>query len=121
MEKAKQEQREAFLHLATESWRFVRVFKKALRDIDEKKQKRYAGRLDWYEKQLGEAMEKFGCQFVDLTGKPYDTGVAATPLNLNDFKAEESLVIDYMMEPTILDGDGRIVQIGTVMLRRAEK
>ena len=121
MKDTDQNQKSAFLKLATESWRFVRVFEKALHDIDEKKRHRYASRLDWYEKQIGVSMEAFGCQFVDLSGKPYDAGVAATPLNLNDFDAEESLVIDYMMEPTILDADGRVIQTGTVMLRRAEK
>ena len=106
-----QKRQDAFRKLATESWRFVRV----------KKRKRYASRLDWYEKQIDAAMETFGFQFVDLAGKPYDAGVAATPLNLNDFDAEESLVVDYMMEPTILDANGRIIQTGTAMLRRAEK
>ena len=121
MQDENQNRQDAFRKLATESWRFVRVFEKALQDIDEKKRKRYASRLDWYEKQIDAAMETFGCQFVDLAGKPYDAGVAATPLNLNDFDAEESLVVDYMMEPTILDADGHVIQTGTAMLRRAEK
>ena len=121
MQDVGQSHQDAFLKFATESWRFIHVFEKALQDIDEKKRNRYESRLNWYRKQMDVAMEVFGCQFIDFAGKPYDTGMAVTPLNLNDVAEDVPLVVDYMIEPTILDTDGHVMQMGTAMLRRAEQ
>jgi hypothetical protein len=54
---------------------------------------------------------------VDLTGKPYDVGMAATPLNLKDFPRALAgdLVVAQMVEPIVMER-GSVRKPGTMML-----
>ena len=54
---------------------------------------------------------------MNLEGQPYDTGMAASPINIADFAPDDHLVVDQMVEPVIMGGNG-IVRTGTVMLKR---
>ena len=46
-------------------------------------------------------------------------GMAATPLNIEDFGPEDQLVVDKMLEPIIMEGT-TLAKTGTVTLRRIE-
>lgn len=116
MEKAEQ----ILLQLMVESWRFSRVFDKALALLDTPIQKKFSGRVLWYRKQLNDALTKTGYQMPEYDGAVYEPGLPLTPLNADDFAAEDYLVVDYMIEPVLLDREGNVVRYGTAMLRRAE-
>ena len=53
-----------------------------------------------------------------LTGKPYDQGMAVTPLNLEDFymEADLPLTVAQMVEPIIIE-NGSVRRVGSVLLR----
>ncbi len=116
MEKTEQ----ILLRLMVESWRFSGVFDKALALLDAPMQKKFSGRVLWYRKQLNDALEQAGYQMPAYAGTAYDPGLPLTPLNADEFAAEDCLVVDYMIDPVLLDREGNVVQYGTAMLRRAE-
>lgn len=111
---------EALLNLAKEGWRFARTFARVLSRIDVQEQKRLAGQLNFFLKQLEDNLAAVGFRFVNLEGLPFDPGIAATPLNLADFNPEDKLIVDQMLEPLVMTVDGRIARLGTVMLRKLE-
>ena len=66
--------------------------------LDPNDQKRYQTQMRWFEKKLEEFLAQFGWQIVDVEGHPFDPGMAATPLNIEDFDEEDSLMVDQMLE-----------------------
>ena len=111
---------EALLNLAKEGWRLARTFARVLSRIDVQEQKRLAGQLNYFLKQLDDNLAAVGFRLVNLEGLPFDPGIAATPLNVADFLPEDKLVVDQMLEPLVMTIDGRIARLGTVMLRKLE-
>ena len=110
---------ETIINMAIESWRFSRVFDRLLIKLDAGEQKRYKSQLRWFIKKIEESLEQVNLRIVNVEGQPFDPGMAATPLNIEDFDSEDSLIVDQMLEPIIMGKDG-LVKMGTVILRRIE-
>ena len=71
-------------------------------------------------KKLSENAAKAGIKIKEYeAGEPFDTGMAVTTVNMDEFAPEEALVIEQMLEPIIMNREGQILQTGTVLLRRA--
>lgn len=109
----------AVISMATESWRFSRVFERLLTKLDAGEQTRYQSQFRWFLKKVDEALEQADLRLVNVEGHPFDPGMAATPLNIEDFQTSDFLVVDQMLEPIIMGKDG-LVKIGTVTLRKVE-
>ena len=109
----------AIVSMAIESWRFRRVFNRLLIKLDAGEQKRYKSQLLWFIKKMEESLEEVNLRIVNVEGHPFDPGMAATPLNIEDFDSEDSLIVDQMLEPIIMGKDS-LVKMGTVILRRIE-
>lgn len=107
----------AIISMAMESWRFSKVFDRLLIKLDAGEQKRYKSQLRWFMKKVEESLEQVDLRIVNIEGQSFDPGIAATPLNIEDFDSEDSLIIDQMLEPIIMGKDG-LVKMGTVILRR---
>jgi hypothetical protein len=108
---------DALLDMASESWRFVRLFDRLLLKLDAAEQTRYKGQLRWYVKKIEESLLKANIRIVNVEGHPFDPGMAATPLNIDEFNADDSLVVEQMLEPIIMNRDG-LLKSGTVILRK---
>ena len=109
--------KDVIINMAIETWRFRRVFDRLLTKLDANDQKRYQNQLRWFEKKLDEFLTQIGWQIVDVEGQPFDPGMAATPLNIEDFDEEDSLIVDQMLEPIIM-GKEELVKTGAVMLKK---
>ena len=105
--------------IAMEAWRFGKVFERVLMKLDAGEQNRYVGQLRWFIKKIEESMAEAELRIVNIEGHPFDPGIAATPLNIEDFDAEDSLVVDQMLEPIIMGKNG-ILKTGTITLRKVE-
>ena len=105
--------------MAIESWRFSRVFDRLLTKLDAGEPKRHKSQLRWFSRKIEESLEQVDLRIVNVEGHPFDPGMAATPLNIEDFDSEDSLIVDQMLEPIIMGKDG-LVKTGTVILRRIE-
>jgi len=105
------------INMAIESWRFGKVFNRLLLKLDAGEQNRYKNQFRWFIKKVEEAMAKAELRIVNVEGHPFDPGMAATPLNIDEFDVEDTLCVDQMIEPIILDREG-LVKTGTVTLRK---
>lgn len=111
--------KDIIINITIETWRFRRVCERFLTRLDVGEQQRYKNQLRWFEKKLEEFLTEVGWQIVDVEGHPFDPGIAATPLNIEDFDAEDALMVDQMLEPIIM-GNDELVKTGTVMLKKEE-
>ena len=111
--------RESLLGFAIESWRFGRLFDRLLLKLDAGEQGRYRGQFQWFQRKLQDSLTDAGMRIVNVEGHVFDPGMAATPLNLEEFKPDDTLIVDQMLEPIIMGPDG-VVRTGTVTLRKVE-
>ena len=109
---------EMYINFIIESWKFSNTVDKMMDKLSDLEKKRYKSRLVWYKKQLCNTLSGCGYKFVDMSNSPYDAGMALTPLNIDEFTKDDALVVDYIIEPIIMDLEGNIVRTGTAMLRR---
>ena len=112
--------RDAVISMAVESWRFGRVFDRLLTKLDAGDQSRYKSQFRWFIKKVEEALEKADLRIVNVEGHPFDPGMAATPLNIEEFDAKDIVIVDQMLEPIIMGKEG-LVKTGTVTLRKVEQ
>ncbi len=110
---------QTIVSMAVESWRFGRVFDRLLLKLDAGEQNRYKSQFRWFIKKVEEALEQADLRIVNVEGHPFDPGMAATPLNIEEFDAQDTLMVDQMLEPIIMRKEG-LVKTGTVILRKVE-
>jgi len=108
---------QSLMDTAVESWRFARLFGRLVSRLDPGEGARYINQFRYFSKRLEENLERAGMRLVNLEGQPYDTGAAATALNITDFGSDDALVVDQMLEPIIMGADG-LLRPGTVTLRK---
>lgn len=111
--------KDAIINLATESWRLAKVFELAIMQLNVDKPRRYTSRIEWFIKKAEESLEGTGLRIVNLEGHPYDPGMAAAPVNLEEFDVDDLLEVSLMVEPIIMDGTV-LVKRGKISLRRVE-
>ncbi len=111
--------RNAVISMAIESWRFGRVFDRLLLKLDAGEQSRYQNQFRWFMKKVEEALKQADLRIVNVEGLPFDPGMAATPLNIEEFDTTDTLVVDQMIEPIIMGQEG-LVKAGTATLRKVE-
>ena len=111
---------DSLITIAVEAWRFKRVFERLLAKADAGETKRYQNQFDWFMRQVEGSLAKAGLKVVNVEGQAFDPGVAATPLNIEDFDESEELIIDQMLEPIIMGPEG-LIKTGTATLRSADK
>ena len=80
---------------------------------------RYVNQLRYFQKKVEQNLDAAGLKLVNVEGHVFDPGMAASPLNIEDFGPEEALLVDQMVEPIIMGPDGLKKQ-GTVMLRKVK-
>lgn len=110
---------ETMIRMAVESWRFGRVFDRLLLKLDAGEQNRYKSQFRWFIKKVEEALEQMDLRIVNVEGHRFDPGMAATALNIEEFDAQDGLIVDQMLEPIIIGKEG-LVKTGTVVLRKME-
>lgn len=110
--------RKSISNIAVEAWRLERLLLRLLQNLDVKEQHRYSSKLRWFVKSISAALNEAGMRMVDYEGFPYDSGIPATPINLDDFSENDTLYISQMIEPVIVDKNGNIVHSGTISLQK---
>ena len=113
----------AVAELLSESWRLNQFTRNLAAHInDEKLRKKISNQVARFDKKFLQATEIFGLEVVDFTGTEFETGLPVTPINLADFAADEELIVETMLEPTIkLANSAEIVKLGVAVLRRSNR
>ena len=109
--------RQPFIDIAIESWRFGKLFNRVLDKLEPSEATRYANQLRYFFKRLDDSLDLAGLWVVSLEGQAYDAGMAASPLNMEDFEPNDILIVEQMVEPVLMGPDG-VVKSGTVLLKR---
>lgn len=107
------------INLAVESWRFSRTFFKIATKLDAGEKARYISHFSWFTKKIEEFLADAGLRVVNVEGLSYDPGLAVTPLNIEDFKSDDALIVNQMLEPIIMK-DEVLMRTGIVTLGRKE-
>jgi hypothetical protein len=108
---------EAIVKMAVESWRFIRVFEHAVSGLDAKEAARCQRSADAFRGEIEEALAAMDMRVVCIEGTAFDPGIAATPLNIEDFGPGDELEVGAMVEPIIMNRRG-LVRMGSVTLRK---
>jgi hypothetical protein len=111
--------RDALIDLSVEGWRFARRFGRLLPKLDAGEASRYDNQKRYFEKKVDEGLSRLGLSIVNLEGQTYVEGMAASPLNGEDFGPDDTLVVEEMVEPIVMGPDGP-VRRGTVVLTKAD-
>ena len=118
-EKSMEGHKEVVISIAIESWRLAKVFERTITQLDVDQPRRYISHIEWFVKKMEESLEDAGLRIVNVEGHPYDPGMAAAPVNLEEFDIDDSLEVNLMVEPIIMEGTV-LVKRGKVTLRRIE-
>lgn len=110
---------QSLIDIAVESWRFSRLFGKVVSKLDAGESGRYINQIRYFQKKVEESLDSNGLKIVNVEGQAYDTGMAASALNLGDFGPDDLLIVDQMLEPIVMGPTGLRKQ-GTIMLRKVE-
>lgn len=103
--------------IASELFRFQQVFAKAISKLEVDERTKYSSQYAWFSKKVMKALDDSGLRVIGVDGQLYDPGMAVTPLNLEDFEANDILYVEHTMEPIIMEGD-TVIKTGTVLLGR---
>ena len=87
-------------------------------ELDERN--KYLSQYAWFSKRVTKALESANLRIVNLSGQAYDPGMAVTPLNIDEFDANDKLYIQQIIEPIIMRDD-EIIKPGTVVLGRVNE
>lgn len=112
-------EKKALIDLTVDSWRFSRLFLRVLGKLDAGEASRYVSQYKYYLEKLEQNLSNANLRLVNLEGQPYDTGMAVSAVNMEDFSSQDSLFIEQMLEPIIMGPDG-IIRSGTVILGKVQ-
>lgn len=110
----------SLISISSELFRFQRVFEKAVGKLDMEEHRKYMSQYLWFSKKVNQALAEAGYKLLNPEGQLYDSGMAVTPLNIDDFSTDDQLYVMQTIEPIIIQGD-EVYKIGTVILGRVEK
>ncbi len=110
----------SLISIASELFRFQRVFEKAISKIDIDERGKYMSQFSWFSKKVLKAVEEANLKVLNPEGQLYDPGMAVTPLNIDDFETDDRMYVLQTIEPIIMQDD-KVFKTGTVILGRVKK
>lgn len=111
---------EIIVKIVTENWRLMKLFMKVIAKLDASEANRYLNQIRYFQKTILDSLNEAGMKLVNLEGQPFDSGMAATPLNIDEFGADDKLLVEQMIEPLIMK-DGTIRKQAIINLIRVEQ
>mgnify|MGYP005962336579 FL=1 len=116
------ELKNSIVSMVVEAWRFAGVYQRLRVKLDFAGQKRGDSLFQWFFKKTLEGLEAADMKIAEIPlGLPYDPGLPVTAVNLDEFEPDDQLIIQQILEPTILDSQNHITHIGSVILAKVNK
>jgi hypothetical protein len=109
--------REAFIKLATEYWRLLKLTERAVADAQNEKSASVAAQLRYSMSRLSTICAEAGLKLVSYDREPYLPNLPVTVANSDETELSEGLIVERTVEPTII-GDGQVVAMGKVFLKK---
>ncbi len=111
---------EIIVKIVTENWRLMKLFMKVLTKLDVSEANRYLNQVRYFQKTIHDSLDEVGMKLVNLEGQIFDAGMAATPLNIDEFETDDKLIVEQMIEPLIMK-DGTIRKQAIINLVKVEQ
>jgi hypothetical protein len=109
--------REAFIKLATEYWRLLKLTERTVADTQNEKSASVAAQLRYSMSRLSTICAEVGLKLVSYDREPYLPNLPVTVANSDETEPSECLIVERTVEPTII-GDGQVVAMGKVFLKK---
>lgn len=106
---------ESLINISVECIRIVSVIRRMADKLSVKDRMRMENRANWLTSVTKNELERVGLTIIDHEGQIYETGMAVTPINLEDFEPGLELVVETTLEPLIMGPTG-VLRQGKVML-----
>lgn len=106
------------LDLAVDGWKFARSMQRALARSGAEDYSRAENQIRFFLRRIEAVLASRELKLVSLEGQPFESGMAATPINLDEFAPGDTLVVDQMLEPIAMGPEG-VVRTGTLTLRKS--
>lgn len=111
---------EIIVKIVTENWRLMKLFMKVITKLDASEANRYLNQIRYFQKTIYDSLDEAGMKLVNLEGQFFDAGMAATPLNIDEFETDDKLIVEQMIEPLIMK-DGIIRKQAIINLIKVEQ
>ena len=110
--------KESMISIVLESWRFLKQAERLASKVTLSEKRRFESSYIWYIKRLESSLNNVGITIINVEGSKYNVGLAVTPLNLLEFQPEDTLYVEQMLEPILME-NGTILHTGIVIVGRA--
>ncbi len=110
--------KESMISIVLESWRFLKQAERLASKVTLSEKRRFESSYNWYIKRLESSLNNVGITIINVEGSKYNVGLAVTPLNLLEFQPEDTLYVEQMLEPILME-NGTILHTGIVIVGRA--
>lgn len=111
---------EALMDIAVQSWKSMRLADRVVSKLDVGEQTRYVNQFKFFNRKITDRLKSAGYTVKDLTGHTFETGMAVSVINMEEFGEQDVLEVEHMLEPLIMK-DGKIRRTGTVSLRKSKR
>ena len=111
---------EIIIRIVTENWRLMKLFIKVITKLDATETTRYLNQVRYFQKTINDSLNEAGMKLVNLEGQLFDIGMAANPLNIDEFNTDDILIVSQMIEPLIMK-DGIIRKQAIINLAKVEQ
>ena len=112
----------ALVDLMVESWRFVSGYDRVISQLPVEKHSRFQSRSRFFRNRLDEIAKEAGFKVSSPEiGSVFDGGLPERPLNADEFGPDLTVVVEQVIEPTLIRADGLIIHTGSVMLRGVDE
>jgi len=102
--------------LSVEAWKFIRLFQRAVGKLEMSEQSRFISQARFFQKRVDAVLEQNNVRLESLEGQLFEPGLAATPLNADEFPdSSDRLVVAQMIEPVVIGPNG-VIRTGTFLL-----
>ncbi|WAP70058.1 hypothetical protein [Jiella pelagia] len=104
--------------LAIEYWKLCGAFERAIALAPEGQRGRLESQARYASERLGAILGNHDMSVVDFDGRTFEVGLAAVAVNVDEFSADDVLVVERTLEPAVVIGTTPLAS-GRVYLRKA--
>lgn len=109
----------SFATLAGDYWRLLRSYERLIAESAPENHNRLKSNYRNAERRLTTALDENNIKIISYEGKSYTPNLAVTVVNGDEFDDNEELIINQMMEPTVMLGE-RVLSMGKAILSKKE-
>ncbi len=108
------------VNIIIENWRLMKLFIKVSSKLNPIENNRYLNQIRYFIKTIHNNLEEVQMKIVNLEGQKYDSGMAATALNIDEFNIDDELMVEQMLEPLIMK-NGQILKQAVINLKKVNQ